>query len=162
MTNPGLYLRNIFRYLTPILLVAAGCGGASTAGGGAQPAREARAAEVKKAEEDPKVKEASDRCAKEIKESEMQPPDALEAIQVHACMYSIKAKVAACSGGIKREVTLKIIIEKTGKVLNAFPVGGTADCPEAKCIADAVKEVAFPKFKGQTQQVIKYPFVLGE
>ena len=57
---------------------------------------------------------------------------------------------------------MKIIIEKSGNVINAFPVGDAADCPEAVCVADAVKKAVFPKFKGQTQQVIKYPFVLGE
>jgi hypothetical protein len=160
MFEPVFDLKNVVWFF--VSMAVAGCGGAVAASGGSQLAREGQTPEVQRANEDPKVKEASIRCAKEIKDTDLQPPDSLEPIQVHACLYSIKPKIAACSQGIKRDVTLKIIIEKTGKVLNAFSIGDTADCPEAKCVADAVKEVVFPKFKGQTQQVIKYPFALGE
>ena len=114
------------------------------------------------AQQDPKVEEAKTRCESEIKKSELQPGDALVPIQVHACLYAIKPDVAACTSGPKREVVIKIIVEKTGVVSNAFPVGDTADSSDAKCVAEAVKKATFPKFKGSAQQMLKYPFTLGE
>ncbi len=131
--------------------------GTSETGGG-----EKTAADNEQPADDPKVGEASTRCTKEIDASEIQPPDQLASIQVHACLYAVRPKIAACAKGYKRDVVIQIIVEKTGTVLNAFPKGDTADSPEAKCVAGIVKDVTFPKFKGKMQQVIKYPFVVGE
>ena len=162
MLKPVLCLRNVFLSLSTLSMIATGCGGVSTNSDGDQPRRGDHSAEVAKAKEDPKVAQASNRCQKEIRESELQPPDLLAPIQIHACLYAIRPQIAACSQGVKRDITLKVIIEKTGEVANAFPIGDTADCPEARCVEQAVKEVKFPKFKGLLQQVIKYPFTLGE
>ncbi len=154
----------IARILVVFSIISIGCGGSSAAGNGGTDAYDQSPAEaaVAEAQSDPKLEEAKNRCDQEIKKSELQPPDTLTTIQVHACIYAIKPEIAKCTTGPKREVTLKIVVEKTGDVSNAFPIGDTADCPEAKCIADAVKGIAFPKFKAQNQQIIKYPFTLGE
>ncbi len=146
-----------------ISLLATGCGGASASGGGdSVSANDPGAAAAAQAAEDPKVTEAGERCESEKKKSELQPPDQLAPIMVHACIYAVRPEVAECTKGPKREVVVKIIVEKTGEVSNAFPIGDSADTMEAKCVAEAVKGVLFPKFKGMTQQVLKYPFTLGE
>ena len=55
------------------------------------------------------------------------------------------------------------MIDKTGKVIEAFGIGDGADSPEASCAAGLVKAVQFPAFKGAPQQVIqKYPISIGK
>lgn len=144
-------------------ILLADCGGASVNGGSGDIADKAGAsAQANSPEETQKVAEARNRCQKEIEKSELQPPDHLAPIQIHACIYSKRSDVGGCYAGPTRTITLKIIVEKDGKVSNVFPVGDHADNPEAKCVADIVQSIGFPKFKGQTQQVIKYPFNLGQ
>ncbi|MCP4601911.1 MAG: hypothetical protein GY847_15590 [Proteobacteria bacterium] len=150
--------------LATISMIVTGCGGSTAIGGtdtttGGQSPAEAAAAE---AAADPKLEEAKQRCEQEIEKSNLQPPDTLASIQVHACIYAVREEIAKCTKGPKRDLVIKIVADKTGEVLNAFPVGDTADCPEATCVAEVIKEITFPKFKGQTQQIIKYPFTLGE
>ena len=75
-----------------------------------------------------------------------------------ANVYPIKYS----SGSEPGTYIIKIVVEKTGQVSNAFPIGDTADSTDAKCVAEIVKNVTFPKFKGKNQQILKYPFTLGE
>lgn len=147
--------------LAAISFLGGGCGGAAASAGEAEASSPGAAAEAK-ATEDPKVAEARTRCEQEIQKAELQPPDRLAAVQVHACIWAKRPAFASCSKGVKKEIVIKIVVEKTGVVSNAFPVGDTADCPEAKCVAEAVKQVVFPKFKGILQDIIKYPFTVGE
>jgi hypothetical protein len=147
---------------------AFGCGGATVAPKGEEStpsstkAKKAKKAKKVKEVDDPKVDEARDRCEKEIETSELQPPDLLGKMQIHSCLYAIRPQIAECSKGVEREVIIKMMIEKDGHISNTFATGDTSDSPEAQCVAKIVKEVTFPKFKGQTQQIVKYPFKLGE
>jgi hypothetical protein len=111
---------------------------------------------------DEQAQQAQKKCEAEIEKATLQPPDSLAAVQVHACLIGARPEWSKCDKGVARELTLKIIVEKTGAVSSAFPVGDGADCPEAKCVADAVSAVKFPQFKGTTQQTLKYPFKLGQ
>ena len=103
-------------------------------------------------------------CEHSVAESALQPPDALSRKQIQACLLAIRPKLnAQCGKGVPREIVLKIIVNKTGAVGDAFAVGAGADSPEATCAAGLVKSVVFPQFKGSTQQLIeKYPFNIGQ
>ncbi len=148
------------------LLAAAALGcGAPAPHGDIATAAQADSAEVggaqAQAQVDPKISEAQLRCAKEIEQAELQPPDQLSKIQIAACMYASTDKAQKCFRDAPKEVVVKVVINKDGTVANAFPIGDSADSPEAGCVADVVKSVTFPKFKGQPQQNIKYPFNVG-
>ncbi|MCP4674876.1 MAG: hypothetical protein GY854_05080 [Deltaproteobacteria bacterium] len=147
-----------------IAVLFLGCGGATASGGNDPAASSGDPGETAAAEaaEDPKVKEARERCDAEITQSDLQPPDQLSKLMVHACIYATRPEVAKCTRGPKREIVIKIVVEKTGEVSNAFAVGDTADGLEAKCVAEVVGDITFPKFKGLTQQILKYPFTLGK
>lgn len=145
-----------------VCLVVVGCGGASQSESSADSRYAGDSTSENVALVDtPKVIEAAKRCEQERKDAELQPPDALAPIQVHACIYAKRTTVDGCHKGPERKITLKIIVEKDGTVSNVFPIGDTADSPEAKCVAEVVKTIAFPRFKGQMQQVLKYPFTVG-
>ncbi len=147
-----------------IAVLFLGCGGAAASGGKESSASSTDPGEAAAVEaaEDPKVKEAKDRCDAEIKQSDLQPPDQLSKMMVHACIYAVRPEAAKCTRGPKREIVVKIVVDKTGEVSNAFAIGDTADGLEAKCVAEVIKGVTFPKFKALTQQILKYPFVLGK
>lgn len=141
-----------------VALWTLGCGGAQAGARGASQGGDDDGA----GPSDPKVAEAKERCDEEIRRSEIQPPDQLKSIQIRACMYAAKQEVAKCHTVGKRELILRIVVDKSGQVTNAFAVGDTADCPEAQCVADVVMGIRLPRFKGRQQQIIKYPFTLGE
>lgn len=150
----------------PICMLTAavlGCGSAppNVENQAAGPQKESSSDAVAKAQSDPKVAEAEQRCAMEIEQAKLQPPDQLSKIQIAACMFAATPKVQACAKDAPVEVVLKVVINKDGSVANAFPVGDSADSPEAGCVAEVIKGVVFPLFKGQTQQNIKYPFTVG-
>jgi len=109
---------------------------------------------------DPQAEAAAKYCAHAIEKAETQPPDALDRKKIQACLTAIRPQMKAkCSKGVDREIILKIIVEKTGAVSDAFAIGDGADSPEAACVSEMVKAVQFPKFKASAQQVIKkYPF----
>lgn len=109
---------------------------------------------------DPQAEAAAKYCAHAIEKAETQPPDALDRKKIQACLTAIRPQMKAkCSKGVDREVILKIIVDKSGAVSDAFAIGDGADSPEAACVSEMVKAVQFPKFKASAQQVIKkYPF----
>lgn len=150
----------------PICMLTAavlGCGSASpnVENQAAGPQNDSSFGAAAKAQSDPKVAEAAQRCAMEIEQAEMQPPDQLSKLQIAACMYASTPEVQKCSKDAPVEIVLKVVVNKDGSVANAFPVGDSADSPEAGCVAEVIKGVKFPKFKGLTQQNIKYPFTVG-
>ncbi len=146
-------------------LILSGCGGASApASVGPDEGNDVVASAVNKGDlpDDPQAEQATKYCEHSINKSVNQPPDSLDRKQIQACLTAIRPQMKAkCSKGIKRSLVLKIIVEKTGTVGDAFALGDGADSPEASCVAEMVKEVKFPQFKGSAQQVIqKYPFEL--
>ena len=112
------------------------------------------------APKDPQAEAATNYCEHAIEKAKTQPPDALDRKKIQACLTAIRPQIKAkCSKGVDREVVLKIIVEKSGAVSDAFAIGDGADSPEATCVSELVKEVKFPQFKASAQQVIKkYPF----
>lgn len=138
------------------LLIACGGAGASGAGGssggGGGPGEGGAV--------DEQASQAQKKCEAEIEKATLQPPDALEKIHVHACLIGVRPEWSKCGKGVARELTLKIIVEKTGDVSSAFAVGEGADYPEAACVAEVVTGVKFPQFKAAPQQTLKYPFKL--
>jgi hypothetical protein len=143
-----------------LALLLAACGGASASGsggsgpGGAAPGGEGAV--------DEQAEQAAKKCQSEIEKAVLQPPDALSKVQVNACLIGARPEWSKCSKGIARDLTLKIIVEKTGEVSSAFAVGEGADGPEAACVGEVVSGVAFPVFKGSPQQTLKYPFKIGQ
>ncbi len=140
-----------------------GCGGAaaSGSGGGSSDGDEPGGSS---APVDKEAEQAEAFCEHAVKKSINQPPDALSRKQIMACLTAVRPALDKdCSKGIGRKVVLKLVIDKSGDVVDAFPVGDAADSPQAACVADIVRQVKFPRFKGSAQQVIeKYPFKLGE
>ncbi len=108
----------------------------------------------------PKAQEAKQRCEQEIEKAKTKPETKLSAIQVRACLYALKPQIDACAKGPKVEVITKLVVSASGAVVNAFPIGDTADTDAAKCVAEVVLQAVFPRFTGAEQQVIKYPFTL--
>lgn len=152
-----------------VIATLAACGGAKAAVGDATATETPQGVAMddsKRAQEieakDPKVKEARERCDAEIRKSTETPQAKLTPIQVKACMYAAKPQIAVCSQGPSIEVVLKVILSNKGKVINAFPIGDTADTPAALCVADTIKQATFPAFTGAQQQTLKYPFRLGD
>jgi hypothetical protein len=149
---------------TGILLSLAlvGCGGSSATAAGPSEGDDIDDGGGAPLPADPQAEQAARFCEHAISRSEVQPPDSLDRKQIAACLTAIKPRMQQkCSKGIAREVVLKIIVEKTGEVSDAFGLGDGADSPEASCVAELVKGVRFPQFKGAAQQVIsKYPFTL--
>ena len=142
-------------------LWACGCGGAAAAGGGG--GFEGSGGEMN-LPPDALADSARVYCEHDVKESVIQPPDALSRKQIQACLTAIRPRLnAECGKGVPREIILKIVVNKTGAVGEAFAVGDGADSPEATCAAGIVKGVVFPQFKGSQQQLIeKYPFTIGK
>ena len=146
-----------------IALLLFGCGGAAASGSGGDSA-DVGGHGGSSAPVDKEAEQAQAFCEHAVNKSIIQPPDALSRKQIMACLTALRPALNKdCSKGIGREVVLKLVIDKTGDVVEAFPVGDAADSPQATCVADIVKQVKFPMFKGSAQQVIeKYPFKLGE
>jgi len=145
-----------------IALLAQACGGAA-AGGPSETISEGGAPGPAAAPASPKEEQAQKFCANAVEKAALQPPDTLSRKQIQACLIGAMPEIRTCGKGVKREVVLKIVLDKSGAVGNAFPVGDAADSPEATCVAEKVSAVKFPQFKGAAQQVIeKYPFELGE
>jgi hypothetical protein len=141
------------------LLIA--CGGAAASGaGGASEGGEGGPGGGGAVDE--QAAQAQKKCESEIEKAVLQPPDALEKVHVHACLIGARPEWSKCGKGVAREITLKIIVEKTGEVSSAFAVGEGADGPEASCVAEVVQGVKFPQFKASPQQTLKYPFKLGQ
>jgi hypothetical protein len=141
-------------------LLWAACGGASASGsGGSGPGA---AAPTGEGAVDEQAEQAAKKCASEIEKAVLQPPDALAKVQVNACLIGARPEWSKCGKGVARDLTLKIIVEKTGDVSSAFAVGEGADGPEAACVAEVVTGVKFPQFKGTAQQTLKYPFTLAQ
>jgi len=143
-----------------IVCLLAACGGASASGGGG--ASEGGGGPGGGDAVDEQAEQAKKKCESEQEKAVLQPPDTLQKVQVHACLIGARPEWSKCSKGVARELTLKIIVEKTGAVSSAFAVGEGADSPEAGCVAEVVKEVKFPQFKAAPQQTLKYPFKLGQ
>jgi hypothetical protein len=148
--------------LSAMLFLAPGCGGASEGAGfeeldlGDTPGAATTPAS-------PKEQQAKAYCDNEVERATLQPPDILSRKQIQACLIGQMPQIRTCGKGVKREVVLKIVIDKSGEVANAFPVGDAADSPEAACVAEKVTGLKFPQFKATAQQVIeKYPFEIGE
>jgi len=155
-----------------LVLVLASCAGSAPTGatptGASSP--ETLPTEVNKETATPKVsqeKPGDDQaekakifCEHEIEKSATQPPDALTRKQIVACLTAIRPDYQAkCGKGIQRSILLKIIVEKSGLVSEAFSIGDSADSPEAECVVNMVKDTKFPLFKASNQQVIqKYKF----
>lgn len=146
-----------------IALLLFGCGGAAASGSGGD-STDVDGHGGSSAPVDKEAEQAQAFCEHAVKKSVLQPPDALSRKQIMACLTAVRPALNKdCSKGIGREVVLKLVIDKSGDVVEAFPVGDAADSPQAACVADIVKQVKFPMFKGSAQQVIeKYPFKLGE
>ncbi|MCU0665379.1 MAG: hypothetical protein MUC50_24020 [Myxococcota bacterium] len=154
-------MRGRFTLLASWLVVSVlGCGGAkANAPAEDDPLAQVAAAAAKS--DDPKVMEALDRCDKEIAAAELQPPDALSEIQIKACLYALNGQTAPCGKGPKKQLAIKVVIEKTGAVSNAFAVGDGSDSPEAACVIEVVKAGRFPKFKLIDPAVVKFAFTVG-
>jgi len=116
--------------------------------------------EKKPAPEDPVAKQAAAFCNHAVEDSVMQPLDQLDKKHISACLIAIRPAInQECGKGAAKEIILKIIVDKSGEVTGAFPIGNGADSPEAACITNKVKAVKFPRFIAVPQQVIeKYPF----
>lgn len=148
--------------LGALLCLSSGCGGA-TEGAGFDELDPGDAPGAATTPASPQEQQAKKYCDNEVDKAALQPPDALSRKQIQACLIGLTPQVRTCGKGVKREVVLKIVVDKSGAVANAFPVGDAADSPEATCVADKVKGLKFPQFKGSAQQVIeKYPFEIGE
>jgi len=143
------------------LCLAAGCGGASAKSGDIEPGTGGANAGLPK---DEQAESARGFCEHDVKAAELQPPDALSRKQIMACITALRPQIKNdCAKNAPRDITLKIIIDKSGKVTEAFPIGDGADSPEASCAAGIVKTAVFPAFKGALQQVIqKYPLSVGK
>ena len=143
-----------------IICLFIACGGAGASGGGGP--SEGGGDPTEGGAVDEQAQQAQKKCESGIEKAVLQPPDALEKVHVHACLIGVRPDWAKCSKGVARELTLKIIVEKTGEVSSAFAVGEGADSPEAGCVAEVVQGVKFPQFKAAPQQTLKYPFKLGQ
>ena len=161
MTRRRLIATFVIPGLTALLLF--GCGGAAASGSGGV-SSDGDKPGGSSAPADKEAEQAQAFCEHAVTKSINQPPDALSRKQIMACLTAVRPALNKdCSRGIGREVVLKLVIDKSGEVIDAFPVGDAADSPQAACVADIVKNVKFPMFKGSSQQVIeKYPFKLGE
>ena len=161
MTRRRFIARLVIPGLTVLLL--AGCGGAAASGSGGV-SSDGDGLGGGSAPVDKEAEQAQAFCEHAVAKSVNQPPDALSRKQIMACLTAARPALNKdCSKGIGREVVLKLVIDKSGDVIDAFPVGAAADSPQAGCVAEIVKQVKFPMFKGSSQQVIeKYPFKLGE
>jgi hypothetical protein len=144
-------------------LLLSGCGGAAASGSG-EGSSDGDKPGGSSVPADEEAEQAQAFCEHAVAKSINQPPDALSRKQIMACLTAVRPALNKdCSKGIGREVVLKLVIDKSGDVIDAFPVGDAADSPQAGCVAEIVKQVKFPMFKGSSQQVIeKYPFKLGE
>jgi len=142
------------------LVAAPGCGGKAGAGG----ASSSGGASGVDLPPDPTADAARNYCEHAVAEAVLQPPDALSRKQIQACLTALRPRLnGECGKGAPREIVLKIVVDKSGAVSDAFGVGDGADSPEAACAAEIVKTALFPQFKGTAQQVIeKYPFTLGK
>lgn len=160
MTRLSLFQRSRALVGIAALLCAAGCGGAAAgsegAGAGSKPGTE----EPK----DAQAEAARQFCEHDVKAAGLQPPDSLSRKQIVACITALRPKInAECAKSAPREVLLKIVIDRSGAVAEAFPIGDAADSPEAACAAGIVRTAVFPHFKGAPQQVIqKYPLTIGK
>jgi hypothetical protein len=162
MTRHSHPFLSLVRFGCPVLLALSfGCGGPSAVGAETETGGTGANAGLPK---DAQAEAAQTFCAHDIKAAELQPPDALTRKQIMACITAIRPQLKAqCAKSAPRDIVLKIVIEKTGKVLEAFAIGDGADSPEATCAAGLVKAVQFPQFKGAPQQVIqKYPMSVGK
>jgi len=148
----------VFAGIVTCLIIA--CGGASASGAGGSSASGGGPGGGGAVDE--QADQAQKKCDSEIEKAVLQPPDTLEKVHVHACLIGARPEWAKCGKGVARELTVKIIVEKTGQVSSAFPIGEGADSPEATCVAEVVQKVKFPQFKAAAQQTLKYPFKLGE
>ena len=130
------------------------------------PSAAAAPAEEKKAtpKQDKQAAQAEKFCAHEIEKSQSAPGDSLNRKQIQACLVALRPQIAKdCDKGVKRDITLKIIITKEGAVTGAIAIGDNADSAEAQCIVEKVKATSFPAFTGkETQEVEKYPFPIGQ
>ncbi|MBN2802051.1 MAG: hypothetical protein JXR91_03035 [Deltaproteobacteria bacterium] len=109
--------------------------------------------------------EAADKfCKNEIEKSKNEPVELLDKKQIKSCIVALRPAIKAeCDKGVKKELIMKIVINKDGSVSGAFAIGDGADCEEATCIAEKIKSASFPAFTAKETQVIeKYPFVTGQ
>jgi len=158
-----------FEFILPgfLVLALASCAG-TTSTGSSSPATsplntDKGSATPKVSQEKPaddQAEKAKIFCEHEIEKSTTQPPDALTRKQIVACLTAIRPDYQTkCGKGIQRSILLKIIVEKSGLVSEAFSIGDSADSPEAECVVKMVKDTKFPLFKASNQQVIqKYKF----
>lgn len=143
--------------MATLVILAGGCAAAAPTQEDATSSVAAAAAQS----DDPKVREALSRCDQEVATAELQPPDTLSAVQIKACLYALNGQTAQCGKAQKKQIALKVIIEKTGQVSNAFAVGDGSDSPEAACVINVVKRGKFPKFKVVDPAVVKFAFTVG-
>ncbi len=153
----------LFTFATIAILIC-GCGGTPTTSAGTGTITDGDAPVATPAPVDKKAEQAKAYCENEIEKSINQPPDTLSKKQIMACFTAIRSELAhKCRRTSDREIVLKVVVDKTGSISDAFAVGASADFPEAECVCERVKEVKMPQFKGVGQQVIeKFPFKLAQ